>query len=200
MPLGSRAEDYYAIFNLLEGPDVGGTSDQRDFDAYRLSIPAEERKAYHSLFYKVRRDLQKKNPRDWAELMPVFPGLPEAVVDLSRRFVLAIATAKDRFSVDLQLKGYGIDRFFRPENILDKDFSESKRTHLSKFHEMYGVPFERIHFIDDKVLHLISVKDLGVNCYLAMWGFNTEREHEMAAREGFVLLKLEGLKELRKTG
>lgn len=200
MPLGSRAEDYYAILMILERNETGGISDQADFNAFNRRIPPAEQLAFHELFYAIRRELQKKNPEDWAALMPLFPGVADALFALAGRFTLAIATAKDRFSVDIQLKGYGIDRLFRPENILDKDFAESKHAHLSKLHELYGVPYDRIHFIDDKVLHLISVKDLGVRSYLALWGFNTPREHEIAEKEGFTLLSLEHLKDLGNGG
>ena len=200
IPLGSHAEDYYTIFTLLDRKAVHEVKSQGDFDAYRKAIPDGEQKAYHALFYEIRNALQKKDPKDWAGLMPVFPEVAEALPVLSERFILAIATAKDLFSVNLQLKEYGIERYFLPENILDKDFAKAKLDHLTLLRRRHGVPFERIHFIDDKVLHLVSVAGLGVRCYLAVWGFNTRREHSLAKKHGFVLLKLEELKDLGKMG
>ncbi len=198
IPLGNRAEDYYTMLTMLDERDDGGATEQDDFTAYAKTLPVLRQAEYGRLFYAVRNELQRADPHDWAGLMPVFPGFTDAVRELSKRFILAIATSKDRFSVNLQLKTYGILPFFPPENILDKDFSESKRDHLVHIRKTRGVPFGSIHFIDDKLLHLVSVKDLGVKCYLAKWGFNTPREHALAEKEGFVLLKLDELKNLGK--
>ncbi|HEX9934038.1 MAG TPA: HAD family hydrolase [bacterium] len=196
LPLGNRAEDYCVMLTILYRGEAGSITGQDDFDAYGKTISPQEQREYHRLFYEDRNRLQKADPKDWSGLLPIFPGMAGALHRLSRRFVLCIATSKDRASVDLQMKAYGIEPLFLPENILDKDFAESKRDHLVRLHERHGVPFSSIHFIDDKVLHLVSVKDLGAKCYLATWGFNTPREHKIAEREGFVLLTMDGLKEL----
>ena len=45
---------------------------------------------------------------------------------------------------------------------MDKDFAPSKRAHLTAFHQRFGIPFDNMHFIDDKVSHLLAVADLGV--------------------------------------
>jgi hypothetical protein len=58
------------------------------------------------------------------------------------------------------------------------------------------VDFSQIHFIDDKVSHLLAVKDLGNHCYLACWGFNSEREIRIALKEGFTPIQLEDLKHI----
>jgi phosphoglycolate phosphatase-like HAD superfamily hydrolase len=200
IPLGNRAEDYFTMLTMLDKRDDGGAMEQDAFTAYAGTLPPDRQKEYGRLFYAVRSELQRADPADWAGLMPAFPGFAGAVRELSERFILAVATSKDRFSVDLQLKAYGILSCFLPENIVDKDFSESKRDHLVHIREMRGVPFGSIHFIDDKLLHLVSVADLGVKCYLALWGFNTPREHALAEKEGFVLLRLTDLRNLRPVG
>jgi phosphoglycolate phosphatase-like HAD superfamily hydrolase len=198
IPLGNRAEDYYIMLGMLDRREDEGISGQDGFDAFAKTVPGAEQNAYQRLFYEGRIQLQRNDPEDWASLVPVFPGFAGAAAGLSERFILAIATSKDRFSVDLLLNTYGIAPLFMPENILDKDFAESKRDHLLHLRDIHGVPFSAMHFIDDKVLHLVSAAGLGVKCYLSMWGFNTPREHAVAKREGFVLLRLEELKNLGK--
>jgi phosphoglycolate phosphatase-like HAD superfamily hydrolase len=196
LPLGNRAEDYCVMLTVLDRNESDRVAAQEDFDRYSRTIPGEAQNAYQRLFYEVRLELQDRDPEAWIKMVPAFPGMAEAVEALSKRFILAIATSKDRVSVDMLLRAYGIRQYFSPENILDKDFSESKRKHLARLHEMHGIPFGCIHFIDDKVLHLVSVKDLGVRCYLASWGFNGERERRIAEEAGFVVLKLEDLRNL----
>jgi len=196
MPLGNRAEDYFIIIWLIDTQEAGRVNSQADFDAYRTSMPSETLKAFHKRFYQTRSAIREQNPQAWLDLLPAFPGIVEAIKALSQRFLLTIATSKDRLSVNLQLNSYGLTDLFPPENILDKDFAKSKRAHLTRFHEEHKVPLQNIHFIDDKVLHLISVKDLGVHTYLALWGFNTQREQEMARKEGITLLQMDDLHRL----
>ncbi|NQT27847.1 HAD hydrolase-like protein [candidate division KSB1 bacterium] len=193
LPMGNRAEDYYVILRIIEENRTASIQDQETFDDYKKRLAESLRNEYHEFFYQFRINLQKKDPEAWAELLPAFPGIKEAVPILSKDFMLAIATAKDRRSVDLQLARYGLTDFFDPNNILDKDYSESKREHLTRFHELHGTPYEHMHFIDDKVLHLVSVADLGIHCYLSMWGFNSEREHTIANENGFIMLELDQL-------
>lgn len=198
LPMGNRAEDYYVILRIIEEEQTGTVKDQDSFDAYKKELDRSLRHAYHECFYRYRVGLQNTDPDAWAELLPAFEGIQEMVPDLSGDFTLAIATAKDRRSVDIQLDKYGLTGYFDPDNILDKDYSESKRGHLSRFHQLHGTPYDRMHFIDDKVLHLKSVADLGVHCYLAMWGFNSQREHAVARENGFTLLELNQLRDFKR--
>ena len=193
MPLGSRAEEYFVVFQLIEKNDFDQIKNQSHFTQYKMSLPEKERKNYDNLFYKNRAILQKKNPQGWAKLIPPFTGVADAIPALSGRFTLCIATSKDRSSINILLENYGLLDYFNPGNILDKDFADSKKEHLTRFHKDHHVPYSDIHFIDDKVLHLQSVKNLGVHGYLALWGFNDEREYETARKEGFTLLSLDDL-------
>jgi phosphoglycolate phosphatase-like HAD superfamily hydrolase len=196
MPLGNFAMDYYVFMVIIE-KDIGSQIlEQSDFEAVKRTIAEETLLSYSDLFYKNRRSMQEKDPGAWARLLPPFPGIAKSIALLSERFLCAISTSKDHNSVDILLKSYGLNDYFQKQNILDKDFAESKRDHLVRFHQEHGVPFSGIHFIDDKVLHLISVKDLGVHAYLALWGFNTQREHETARSQGFNLLRLKDLPKL----
>lgn len=193
LPMGNRAEDYYVILRAVEQACVDKISSQDDFESFRNAIDSGTREAFHTFFYRHRIERQDADPEAWARLLPAFPGIPETIRELSRRFILAIATAKDRRSVELQLKHYGLTDCFAPENILDKDVSASKRGHLVRLHERLGTPYPDIHFIDDKVLHLLDVSGLGVTCYLSMWGYNSAREHDIAREKGFTLLDLDRL-------
>jgi phosphoglycolate phosphatase-like HAD superfamily hydrolase len=197
IPLGNRAEDYFVIWRIIGSGASEDVRSQSDFDRIKEKIRKPVLEAYGRDFYSSRMERQETDPDQWAGLSPVFRGIPAAVESLSARFEPAIATSKDLRSVTLLLNRYGLMPFFKPEFILDNDFSYSKRDHLVYFHEKFGIPFDRMHFIDDKALHLFSVKDLGVHGYLALWGYNTEREHELAEKEGFRLLRIEDLLNLQ---
>ncbi len=193
MPMGNFAQDYFVFLSIIENDTSGKVMDQAGFDAFKRAIPEETLSSYQDLFYRVRQSMQENEPEAWASRLPTFPGIPESIRSLSQRYLCAIATSKDYRSVDMLLRHYGLRDYFQTENILDKDFAASKRDHLIRFHQEHHIPFPAIHFIDDKVLHLVKVKDLGVHAYLSTWGFNTEQEHEMARKEGIALLKLDDL-------
>ena len=193
IPMGNRAEDYFVIWRIIGSGAAEDVWAQSDFDRIKKNISRDALDAYGRDFYASRRERQETNPEAWASLSPVFEGIPAAVRSLSAKFNTAIATSKDLHSITILLNRYGLMPYFKPEFVLDKDFSYKKRNHLAHFHERFGIPFDRMHFIDDKALHLVSAKGLGVHGYLALWGYNTVREHELAEKEGFRLLNLEDL-------
>jgi phosphoglycolate phosphatase-like HAD superfamily hydrolase len=196
MPLGNFAEDYFVFLRLIETGAVKSIRSQEDFDLFKESLPKERLRSYGKLFYRNRIRMQNENPDEWVRLLPGFTDVQEAVPVLSRRFLLAIATSKDYQSVHLLLNHWGLAQYFEQRNILDKDFAGSKREHLVRFHEEHHIPFSGMHFVDDKVSHLFTVQDLGVHAYLALWGFNTPREHAIAQKSGFRLLSLADLQGL----
>lgn len=193
MPLGNFPEDYYVICHILEHEKAAGMKDQSVFNSYKDRLPPEKLGIYQERFYAYRAHCQHVDPEAWSGLLPPFPGIVEAIETLSDRFILAIATSKDRASVDILLRRYLLENHFDPANILAKDFARSKRDQLIHLRHRYSIPFSSIHFIDDKILHLMPVKDLGVIAYLALWGFNTEREALLARSNAIIPLDLEDL-------
>jgi phosphoglycolate phosphatase-like HAD superfamily hydrolase len=193
MPLGNRAEDYGVTFEALRRD--APVSDQDRYDAFKRSLDPGWLDAYHARFYLERDALASGDPEGWHGLMAPYA----AFVDLLRRregdALLAIATAKDRASVDRLLVAYGASDLFAPDRILDKETGKSKRAHLRTLAERTGLPFAEMLFVDDKVNHLEGVASLGVRCGLAGWGYNGEREALRARQRGHAVLELETVEE-----
>jgi phosphoglycolate phosphatase-like HAD superfamily hydrolase len=189
MPLGNRAEDFAVALCLLDRGDR--VADQAGFDLFRESLDADFLASFHQAFYGEREALRAADPGGWLGLLRPF----EAFVSLLRRRaddrVLALATAKDRVSIDLLLDAYGISHLFPDALIVDKEAGRSKRSHLELLRQSLGVAFEDINFVDDKLNHLEDVSGLGVRCTLAAWGYNGERERRLAARRGFLVCDLD---------
>jgi phosphoglycolate phosphatase-like HAD superfamily hydrolase len=196
MPLANCAEDYLVLLSLIDQNRADQIHDQEDFDRLKKNFSSARLNEYHKAFYQIRSRMREENLGKWLNLLPPFPGMPDTIRELSNGFTLAISTSKDRPSVVLLLDRYGLSDCFKPENIFDKDLARNKRYHLIRLQKKHRLPFSRIHFIDDKVSHLLSVKDLGVHNYLACWGFNSEREVQIALKEGYTPIQLEDLKHL----
>jgi len=55
----------------------------------------------------------------------------------------------------------------------------------------YQVEFKDIYFVDDQVNHLIKVKSLGVNVFLAGWSYATKAQKEEAKRQNIPIIEKE---------
>jgi len=191
MPLGNRAEDFGIVLGALEAR--AEIADQASYDAFRARFSEAWIETFHRRFYENRSALAGEDPRGWERLMGTYP---EFLAVLRRRAAdvdLAIATAKDRVSVQALLQSYEIADLFPPDRILDKETGVSKVAHLLHLRERFGFEFLDITFVDDKLNHLDSVASLRVRCALATWGYNGAREVELAQSRGYLVCTLENV-------
>ncbi|MGH0030979.1 MAG: HAD family hydrolase [Myxococcota bacterium] len=189
MPLGNRAEDYAVVLAALE-QDVP-LPDQAAYDAWRDRQDPAALARFHEHFYVRRGALAERDPAGWRALMAPYSEFTALLRRRAADAVLAIATAKDRRSVEALLRLYGLDDLFPAERLLDKETGVGKAAHLARLQEQTGVPFPEIAFVDDKVNHLDGVRSLGVRCALAAWGYNGAREEALARQRGYAVLRLE---------
>ena len=188
MPLGNRAEDFGVVLHAIE---TGcRLEDQAAYDRARADVGEAFCDDYHVRFYAERTAFRTRSPERWLQLMRPYSAFLEILHARTDDVVLAVATAKDRESVDLLLAAYGVADLFPADRILDKTAGPDKRAHLSALAERLGLPFREITFVDDKVNHLDSASRLGVRCALASWGYNGEREHRLAEARGHLVLDL----------
>jgi len=188
MPLGNRAEDYAVILSSLERE--ASVHDQESYDRQHERIPGEYQQAYHAHFYEVRTGFREEHPERWRGLQGPYPEIVALVRRHSSDVFLAIATAKDRQSVRLLLEDNGLGDRFPDARLMDKDTGRSKAAHLQHLQGVLGIPFAEMTFVDDKVNHLDAVAPLGVRCVLAAWGYNGDRERDLARERGYVVCSL----------
>jgi len=189
MPLGNRAEDFgVVLWLLLAGRDA---RDQQAFDAALAEAGDFFLSEFHERFYPTRAQLRAEDPARWASLLGPYPDMLDVLRRRAPDVRLAIATAKDRESVLHLLVDYGIEELVPEDCLIDKQAGRSKRAHLSRLQERFGVPFSQIVFVDDKVGHLDDVGGLGVPGVLAAWGYNGPREQRLARERGHRVCTLE---------
>jgi phosphoglycolate phosphatase-like HAD superfamily hydrolase len=189
MPLGNRAEDYAVGLSAV---DAGrAVPDQEAYDALHAEHDPAWLREYHARFYRVRHALAESDSGGWRALMGPYPRFVALLRRCSGRVILAIATAKDRRSVNALLRAYGIDDLFDDERVLDKEAGVSKSVHLQLLQDRFDCAYEQIAFLDDKINHLDDVAKLGVRCGLACWGYNGEREVRLARERGYLVCRLD---------
>lgn len=191
MPLGNRAEDYGVILAALATDKV--LVDQRDYDAFYRSLDAERLRAFHKRFYRVRRAWSEADPQSWRDRIQPYPTICEFLHRRAGDVRFAVATAKDRHSVHRLLDAYGLGALFPEGYVVDKDTGVSKRAHILQLAEREGCEVSEVTFIDDKVNHLQDVAGIGARCLLAGWGYNGEREAEVARAGRFPVCSLNTL-------
>ena len=193
MPLGNRAEDFAISLAALEAGRR--LANQADYDAFRSELDEDWLRKFHRRFYENRTALSRRDPTGWRRMMGPYPPFLEILHRRAGDALLAIATSKDGKTVAALMRDYGIEALFPPERVLDKETGVHKDAHLRQLHKTVGVAYEEMVFVDDKVNHLDRVAGLGVRCALAAWGYNGEREIELASQRGYRVCTLENAEE-----
>ncbi len=194
MPLGNRAEDFGVVLRALEAGEPIHT--QQDYDRWRATVDPSWLDSFHRAFYQVRTRLSTNDPKGWCGLMGPYREFVDILRRRSSEVILTIATAKDRRSVEMLLQEYGIADLFPADRVLDKETGVHKDAHLTALRDTFGVPVDQMVFIDDKLNHLDVVSRLGVRCGLAAWGYNGQREADLARRAGHAVLELDSAEQL----
>ena len=165
--------------------------DQAAYDAFHAAQDPRWLRAFHERFYEVRTAFSRSDPAGWLALLPPYPRF----LDLLRRRAgacrYAIATAKDRRSVRVLLREYGVADLFPDDLVLDKEAGVTKVAHHEHLARQCGVAYPEMTFVDDKVNHLDAVATLGVRCALSAWGYNGPREHDLAHVRGHRVCRLD---------
>lgn len=140
---------------------------------------------YVNYFYDERYSLQKKSYKKWFKLEASFKKIIDGTKKLEKRYIITIATNNKRKSIYGLLKKYKIN----PKIIADSNISLNKKKQLERIKKELKVNFNEIHFVDDQVKHFPRLLKLGVNCYLATWGYNNKSQRQEAKKLGVVMLK-----------
>jgi phosphoglycolate phosphatase-like HAD superfamily hydrolase len=189
VPLGNRAEDFGVALRIIEAG--AGVRDQKSYDDYYRSIDGQWRQDFHEALYRTRNGLRSRHESAWLALHDVYGPLVRLLRRHAASVPYAIATAKDRISVERLLLHHGLVDMFEDRYIYDKEAGMQKTDHLQQLSSDCGVPLRAITFVDDKVNHLVAVSPLNVRCILAGWGCNSRREWQEARAHGFPVATLD---------
>ena len=189
LPLGSRAGDLGLTLSILErGLTV---RDQVAYDRLRKDEPATFLWDFHRRFYEVRGELSTSEPEGWRALFAAHPGLPDLLRRRASDRALAILTERNRRSVGLLLRDYGVEDLFPDERIMASETGPTPVARLRSLQKELRIASTHITFVDSGVRQLDAVFHLGVKCVLATWGHNGPREQDHALERGFRLCSLE---------
>ena len=93
-----------------------------------------------------------------------------------------MATTNNKETAKSLLTEQYLNLNIKEEDIVDLHISTDKTVQMEYIVNKYGVKFEGIHFLDDNLSQLLAVRPLGVNVYLASWGYCTEEQKNFAKK------------------
>lgn len=195
-PFIRDGKDYLLILHLLDLGVIVET--QVDFDQemttrmpdllklFAVEAPEELEAAFQGYRSKLRHDNEDK----WMALNPLYMSMKLALNDCLGWFEHIFVTTSKPTVVAEQILGY--NGLYLPEgHVIGKDkvgLSTNKNVHMQMVSDISGVTYTDIHFVDDQVTHLKDAKGLGVQCYLATWGYNVAEQFSFARRLNILLL------------
>ena len=199
-PLIRDGRDYVMIMHLLDiGVEIEG---QEEFDrALEARLPdllglfgVEDGPGLEAAFQKYRAGFRARDEAGWMDRNPLYGGMTRALEERGGEMGGVFVTTSKPGPVARGILEH--NGFYLPEgHVLGKDMvgrSPDKNVHMRLVTEATGASYPDIHFVDDQVAHLESAMGLGVNCYLAAYGYTTEKQVEKARGLGIRVL-MEGV-------
>jgi phosphoglycolate phosphatase-like HAD superfamily hydrolase len=167
-------------------------------EQFKLYHAAEHQNSMEFMdsFFALRMQLKTLFPQKWLQLNPLYTGIKDILVSCIKAYGdrCFIASTKDEDSICRILKYNGID--FKSENILGKNFNTDKHVLLSEIIQRTNEEPSKIHFIDDNHTHLSRVSPLGIQLYLASWGYCHPDSEPKAEQLNAKIIKLSDLNQL----
>jgi len=178
-------EDYvYINLALREKADI---QNQADFDRFTEKY-SDLRPTFLDIFYHERTRFSKEKMKQWVQLNPLYPGMKEFLLRFSPKEHLFIITTKKTFFVNLILSAHKINL---PEShLFHANSSSPKKKIISDLLRSHSIDPHRFYFVDDQVDTLLKVRDVGVHCVFAEWGYNNAEQKDKALQAGITCMTL----------
>lgn len=171
------ASDYAVILYIME--HGLGVRSEDEFFKTKESIPKKNLKKFYDYFYATRTEVFKNDLDAWARLTPGFNCINE-MRRLADEHKTIMATTNNKETAKSLLTEQYLNLNIKEEDIVDLHISTDKTIQMKYIVNKYEVEFGDVHFLDDNLSQLLAVRPLGVNVYLASWGYCTEEQKTFA--------------------
>ncbi len=181
--------DFFVIIKIIE--DQIEVKNQQEFRKIRNQLNFDYQ-FFHDLFFQEKERWQNKDFKKWFSLAPIFEDVTTGIKKfLKEGKKVVVATSN---------LGKAIHPAFHPDclgfhiglkDIFDKNYGKSKTDHMKAITKQYKVNFNDIYFIDDQLSYLEETQMLGVNVFMAGWGYCTEEQKKIAREKGIAVIEKE---------
>ena len=165
-PLAVTAREYYLLWDLFFS--------SQPIDLYQpiskqINVDDKTLDDFRKIFYQERKHWIETNIESWLKHNPIYPEILKCFDDLFCNPNLIILSAKDSDSIKYILKHAGI--VLPDNNIYGSASGKSKIGILKTIISKYNVSSAYTYFLDDSIENLFSAREIGVNLFLADWGY-----------------------------
>jgi len=181
--------DFLVMIRIIE--EQLEVNNQEEFIKIRNQLDCDYH-FFHELFFQEKERWQKKDFASWFSLSPVYEEVVAGIKQfLAQGVKVVIATSN---------LGKAIYPAFHPDylgfqiakqDIFDKNCGPRKSDHMKAIVDRYKVSFDKIYFVDDQLSYLEEAQALGVNVFLAGWGYCTEEQKKVARKKGITVIEKE---------
>ena len=181
--------DFFVMIKIIE--EQIEVKNQQEFREIRDKLNFDY-DFFHDLFFQEKERWQNKDFKKWFSLAPIFEDVTAGIkkfLEEGKKVVIATSNLgkaihpafhPDYLGFSMQLK-----------DIFDKNYGKNKSDHMVAITDQYGVEFNDIYFIDDQLSYLKETQLLGVNVFLAGWGYCTEEHKQIARQKNMVVVERE---------
>lgn len=148
-----------------------------------------EAQMFSERFFKIRESIQNKFLDIWLRLNPIYEGISQLIEYILSKHKLFIASTKDEESIKLIFKKNNL--FVPFKNIFGRRFNINKEIQIREIIKRTNTKMKNCYFIDDKIEYLMKIKDYGINCFLASWGYNNAKIQKESEKIGIRVLKID---------
>ena len=159
------AKEYGMLQYLIHNYD-SITRERFDESCKNYCFPMDE---YESTFFEVRSKLISSNLSSWIGMNKIYPHVMNYWDSIISQTTTYIVTNKNLTSVRILLEHYNLE--FNESNIFTKENIHSKAETLAFLADENCIKIENVIFIDDNSRYVTEMLDLGVQAYLASWGY-----------------------------
>jgi phosphoglycolate phosphatase-like HAD superfamily hydrolase len=144
--------------------------------------------AFYDLFYREREFFSSTKEDLWIELNPLYPGIKQFLVQYpSKERLFLVTTKKIKYALKI-LAGNRIDLL--KENCFCASGRDTKLKIIKNLLDKNNVSPDNFYYIDDQVDTLLEVKESGVHCLLAEWGYTTSQQISRAEKDKIPAIQL----------
>jgi len=181
--------DFFVMIKIIE--EDMEVNNQDDFRNVRNELEFDYA-FFHELFFQEKDRWQKKDFKKWFALSPVYSEVVSGIrkfLSEGKKVVIATSNLGDAIhpAFHPDYLGFYIER----QDIFDKNYGKNKSDHMKAISSQYGVRFQDIYFVDDQLSYLIGTQQLGVNSFMAGWGYCTEEQKNIAREKSIYIIEEE---------
>jgi hypothetical protein len=181
--------DFFVMIKIIE--DKIEVKNQQEFREVRNQLNFDYQ-FFHDLFFQEKERWQNKDFKKWFTLSPVFENVTAGIkkfMEEGKKVVIATSNLGKAIhpAFHPDYLGFSIDL----KDIFDKNYGKNKSDHMKAIAEQYNVEFHNIYFIDDQLSYLGETQLLGVNVFLAGWGYCTEEHKKIASEKNMQVIEEE---------